>query len=180
LAEKAYVEANAIGLVTSSHVGTDSYDALNNGYPSWALQAITGKSAGDYGFNSGDVASAWNAGKLVVLNTAGPASSYIVGGHSYALVGYNPSSGIFDVFNPWGTDSSGWAPGYSGKVYGLFWADANFLSANFSGQSVGSGAAPGGCNGGHAASSQQMADLALGAGVLGPHRKTASGGVATA
>jgi hypothetical protein len=51
LAEKAYVEANAVGIVTSNNVGIRSYDALNNGDPAWALQAITGKSASDYSIN---------------------------------------------------------------------------------------------------------------------------------
>ena len=47
--------------------------------------------------------------------------------HCYALVGYNPSSCMpFVLFNPWGTDANGWAPGHSGKVYGLFSADATY------------------------------------------------------
>ena len=47
LAEKAYAEANGAGIVTTQHVGSDSYAALNGGRPAWALQAITGKSASD-------------------------------------------------------------------------------------------------------------------------------------
>ena len=42
LAEKAYAEANSVGYVTTSHEDDGAYDALNGGYPSWALQAITG------------------------------------------------------------------------------------------------------------------------------------------
>jgi hypothetical protein len=57
----------------------------------------------------------------------------IAGDHCYAVVGYNPaSSQPFTVFNPWGTDANGWAPGGVGTAYGLFHADAAFLAANFS------------------------------------------------
>ena len=51
LAEKAYAEANGAGFVTTGNEGSDSYDALNGGDPSWALQAITGKPASDFSIN---------------------------------------------------------------------------------------------------------------------------------
>jgi hypothetical protein len=117
-----------------------SYSALNNGDPAWALQAITGKPASDYSINPTNIATAWNSGELNVLNTTTPASSFIVGKHSYAVVGYDSSSGEpFEVFNPWGTDSSGWAPCCSGTTYGLFIANAAFISQNFNTQSIGTG-----------------------------------------
>ena len=114
-----------------------------------ALHAITDNPASDYSINPTNIASAWNSGDLIVLGTSNstpPPSSYIVGGtpdtaHAYAVVGYNASSSKpFEVFNPWGTDSSGWAPGHSGTIYGLFTANATFISQNFVGQSVGTGA----------------------------------------
>ena len=51
----------------------------------------------------------------------------------------------FEVYNPWGTDSSGWALGtFNGhEVYGLFNADATFLSQNFATQTFGTGTAAG-------------------------------------
>jgi hypothetical protein len=141
LAEKAYAEANALSLVTTGAEGQGSYGALNNGDPAWALQAITGHPASDYAINPTNVANAWNAGQLVVLCTSTPASSLIVGGHCYAVVGYNASSGLpFTVFNPWGTQSNGYAPGQTGKIYGLFNATAAFLSQNFTVQGFGTGA----------------------------------------
>jgi hypothetical protein len=143
LAEKAYAEANGDGFVTTNHVGIDSYDALNNGDPAWALQAITGKPASDYSINPSNIATAWNQGKFIVLGTpVTPTSSYIVGHHAYAVVGYNPSSSDpYEVFNPWGTDANGWAPGHANTTYGLFYANAAFLSQNFSYQSLTSAAA---------------------------------------
>jgi hypothetical protein len=144
LAEKAYAVANGAGFVTTSHPNTNSYDALNGGWPHWALQAITGNSASTgYSFSPSDIVSNWNAGKLVVLCTQSPVSSYIVDSHCYALVNYNPSSAQpFQVFNPWGTDSAGWAPGQQNTIYGLFTANAAFLSQNFADESFGVGAAP--------------------------------------
>jgi hypothetical protein len=140
LAEKAYAEANGLGYVTTSNENQDSYAALNSGWPAWALQAITGESATKYSIDPTNIASAWNGGDLIVLCTNSPSSSYIVGSHCYAVVGYNASSGEpFEVFNPWGTDWSGWAPGDSGTIYGLFTANAAFISQNFTSQSIGTG-----------------------------------------
>jgi hypothetical protein len=174
LAEKAYAEANGLGYVTSNHTGTNSYSALDYGDPVWALQAITGKPASDYSLNTSDVASAWNAGKLVVLCTSSPTSSYIVGGHCYALVNYDPSPTDilpFQIFNPWGSDSNGWAPGCSGTIYGLFSQGASFVSQNFNLESFGVGAASGRREGHHARNSQELADLAFVEDLLDPHAK---------
>jgi hypothetical protein len=146
LAEKAYAQANGAGIVTTGSPGSDSYDALESGDPVWSLRAITGRPAGDYSINPANIVNAWNAGQLVVLGTTNPVSSYIVPGHAYAMVDYNASNNLpFEIYNPWGTDSSGWALGtYNGhKVYGLFVASSPFVSDNFSSQTFGSGAVPG-------------------------------------
>jgi hypothetical protein len=144
LAEKAYAQANGAGYVTAGITNSDSYSALNEGQPAWALQAITGRSANEFSTNPTDIAAAWKAGELVVLGSdSTPSSPYIVGSHAYAVVGYNPSSSQpFTVYNPWGTDSTGWAPGpYNGHaVYGQFTAGAGFLSQNFQIEAFGSGA----------------------------------------
>jgi hypothetical protein len=81
-----------------------------------------------------------NAGQLVVMCTSTPSSSYIVGGHAYAVVGYNAlSSQPFTVLNPWGgSTSSVWCI-QDNQVYGLFTATASFLSANFTWYSTGTG-----------------------------------------
>jgi hypothetical protein len=145
LAEKAYAEANGDGFVTSQHVGTDSYDALGGGYPMWALRAITGKPASDFNINPSNVVNAWNAGQLVVLCTSNPVSPYIVGNHCYAMVGYNASASLpFEIYNPWGTASNGWYQGIVNTTYGLFVANAPFVSQNFDLESFGSGASPSG------------------------------------
>ncbi len=67
-----------------------------------------------------------------------------MGSHCYALVNYTPSNSLpFEVYNPWGTTSSGYAPEPENghQVYGLFTANSAFIAQNFSGQSFGTGAA---------------------------------------
>jgi hypothetical protein len=141
LAEKGYAEANALGLVTTGAEYQGSYGSLNYADPAYALHAITGNPASDYYIDPTGIANAWNSGKLIVICTDTPPSSYIVGDHCYAVVDFKASSNFpFKVFNPWGTDAWGWAPGYSNKIYGLFGANAAFISQNFTVQSIGTGA----------------------------------------
>jgi hypothetical protein len=144
LAEKAYAVANGLGYVTTANEYQDSYNALYGGWPSWALPAITGKPATRYSINPTNIAADWNAGDLIVLDTTHPASSELFPEHCYAVVGYNPSSSRpFELFNPWGTQANGWVPGMTGKVLGLFWVNAQFISQNFAGQTIGAGTASG-------------------------------------
>jgi hypothetical protein len=145
LAEKAYAEANGSGMVQTATPSSNSYRALNAGYAWWALTAITGQPASGFAIDPSNAASALQAGELVVLSTNSPQSSYIVPSHCYALVGYDPSSSApFKVYNPWGTNSSGWAfYTYNGQpVYGLFTVNAAFISQNFDEQDI-AAAAPG-------------------------------------
>jgi hypothetical protein len=164
LAEKAYAEANGLGYVTTGSPDVDSYAALNGGAPAWALRAITGKLATDFAINPNNIAAAWGKGELIVLTTSKPVSQYIVGDHCYAVVGYNGFALMpFQLFNPWGTDSSGWAPSLfnNHKVYGLVWENATFLSQNFSGQSFGIGAAAGAETAGVKIGTQLAAEAAM-------------------
>jgi hypothetical protein len=146
LAEKAYAEANSLGYVTTLQPGKNSYAALNGGDPAWALQAITGKPASDFALNTANLATAWGKGQLIVLESdSKPVRTDIVANHCYAMVNYNPSvvsqgkSMPYELFNPWGTNSAGNAPG---GMLGLFYADSGVISQNFNSQSIGSGAAP--------------------------------------
>jgi hypothetical protein len=149
LAEKAYAEANALGYVTTNSVGVDAYAAMNNGDPTWALSAITGKPASNFAVGtpsqiSSSLAADWKAGDLIALCTTEPSSSSIVPDHCYAVVGYNAaSSEPFDFTNPWGSNSLGWAaaPGQTSKILGQFWTNGTFISQNFTSVGTGTGAA---------------------------------------
>ena len=147
LAEKAFAEENLSGGVTTGQQGVDSYAALNGGYPSWALAAITGWSSSEFdvtpGVTSQDIAAAMQAGDLVCIGT--PNSSdidpYLVPGHCYAIVGYNPSSSMpFEVFNPWGINTFSKT---GGQTWGAFVSDGAFLEENFASWGVVGTAAPG-------------------------------------
>ncbi len=149
LAEKAYAETSALGDVTTHFDGVDAYEAMNNGDPTWALSAITGKPASNFAVGtpsqvSSSLAADWKAGDLIALCTTKPSSSSIVSDHCYAVVGYNAaSSEPFDFMNPWGSNSSGWAapPGETSKILGQFWTNGIFISQNFTSVGTGSGAA---------------------------------------
>ena len=138
LAEKAYAEANGLGIVTSGDKKVDSYDALNGGYPAWALQAITGETANQVSVTAGNLTSAWDAGDFVTIcSDTTPSSTTVVGSHCYAVVGFNGSE--FEILNPWGVTSSGWELGTENghQVYSLFWATPTFLSENYDTVGVG-------------------------------------------
>ncbi|MBV8126267.1 MAG: hypothetical protein JO114_01225 [Planctomycetaceae bacterium] len=147
LAEKAFAEENLSGGVTTGQQGVDSYAALNGGYPSWALAAITGMSSSEFnvtpGVTSQEIAAALQAGDLVCIGTpdSSDIDSYLVPGHCYAVVGYNPSSTMpFEVFNPWGINT------YSvtnGATWGYFTSNGAFLEQNFVTGGVAGTAAPG-------------------------------------
>lgn len=162
LAEKAYAEASAAGIVTTSAPGSDSYNALDGGDPWWALQAITGKPANDYAINPSNLTAAWNAGDLIVLDSSPSAGDNMIvgdssGTHSYAMVGYSlTGSGIagrisspFELYNPWGdTQTLNGTVTYNGHaVYGgTFYTSAPQISADFSDQAIVATAEPGGVN----------------------------------
>jgi hypothetical protein len=191
LAEKAYVQANGEGFVTTGHVGVDRYSALNGGDPAWALGAITGKPAVPASaLNPSAIVAAWASNQLVVLSTSSAAASPDIvgdaqGTHAYALIGcpstytasnasasaspvanYNANATTaslpFELYNPWGTDSSGWALGlYQGHApYGLFTANGACISQNFSHYSQGTPEAVPAETGGDQTKTQRAAETA--------------------
>jgi hypothetical protein len=172
LAEKAYAQANGSGAVISSNNYTDSYAALNSGWPSWALYGITGTSAVHATYSPSSLAAAWNKGQYVVLCTPDdPADSGIVGEHCYAMIGYYPTSpDPFQLFNPWGIKGSV-------KTYSqadLFFASAADVNADFSSEVV-AGSGMNGQNGQAAANSAENTILATDSELLGKRLSHANG-----
>lgn len=116
LAEKAYVQMNESGWMRPASMGggTNVYTAISGGYMADAMKQITGRAT--TGFqnlnNANTLLTAWNAGKEICLATLStPASSSIVGGHAYAIVGYNATTQQYTLFNPWGINSGSSKPG---------------------------------------------------------------------
>jgi hypothetical protein len=133
LAEKAYAQVNEFGWSRAgftdddghSQSGLNSYAALSGGYVGYALEHITGLQSSwattdvDYqpgsnsaNFNFTTFVNAYNAGKLIgFASYSNPASgSGVVGGHAYAVTGYNAGNQTVTLYNPWGL-YNGSAPG---------------------------------------------------------------------
>lgn len=112
LAEKAYVQMNEMGWTRGSMTGTgiNSYAAIAGGYIYAALGHITGQSTTAFAYTTGATAfttfvNAYNQGKSIgFASKTTPASSQVVGGHAYAVVGYNAANQTITLFNPWGVE----------------------------------------------------------------------------
>jgi Calpain family cysteine protease len=111
LAEKAYVQLNELGWERSglSGNGQNSYSAINGGYIFAAQGQVTGQSTVAFAMTSAGTSfnafvTAWNQGKSIgFASKSNPASgSGVVGGHAYAVVGYNSVNQTVTLFNPWG------------------------------------------------------------------------------
>jgi hypothetical protein len=126
LAEKAYAQLNESGWIYQDN--TNSYNGIGNGgYVSDALTNITGLNtslANLLNFNS--IVNAFNSRQMIGLSTKSAViDANIIASHAYALVGYNSSTQIFTLFNPWGIDNGTSKP----SIIELSW---NQIEANFS------------------------------------------------
>jgi hypothetical protein len=108
LAEKAYAQLNESGWIGQD--GTNSYAGIDVGKPADAMKQITGRNATGYAtLSKTSVIAAFNAGKLVAFSSKKdqadiPSSVGVVAHHVYALVGYNPTTQKFTLYNPWGSE----------------------------------------------------------------------------
>lgn len=116
LAEKAYAQLNEFGWSRpGSYNGQNSYTALSGGYIYAALGHVTGQSTTPFTMTSTGFqtfVNAWNAGKSIgfASYSSPPAGSGVVGGHAYAVIGYNAANQTVTLYNPWGLNN-GQAPG---------------------------------------------------------------------
>ena len=156
LAEKAFAQANGAGWVTTwNNNNTNGYSALDGGFPSWALSALTGRTSAAggvsgavelVGVDPNAMANAFQAGQSVALCHSAlyfPDSSLIVSQHCYAMVGYDPNSATpFTLYNPFSYSTV--FTSYDGhQVFGqAFHTDAAFINGNFRYESI-AGTAPG-------------------------------------
>jgi hypothetical protein len=134
LAEKATVEVNESGWLTTLSPGSNSYLALNNGNSSTEiayLQALTGAGASAIAINPTNIAAAWNSNKFIEFGTSTAGDpGLIVGEHAYAMVNYSPSIALpFTLYNPWGL--SGGTSSTGVHYPGLIEVNAAALQAYF-------------------------------------------------
>ena len=113
LAEKAYAQLNEFGWSRAGFAdsGKNSYVAIDGGFISSAVRTSPG-SPPTYRWTSSSTSfatfvSAYNAGKLIgFASHSTPASgSGVVGGHAYAVMGYNASNQTLTLYNPWGLNN---------------------------------------------------------------------------
>lgn len=132
LAEKAYVQLNS-SVATAGHVAGNAYSLIEAG---WAdpLTDITGKSFAsywttDYAAESGwennktSIVQAITAGQEVLVGSGSADTGNLIGGHMFAVLGYNSGNDTFTLYNPWGT-------AYNGGVAITFEASMADLFAN--------------------------------------------------
>lgn len=127
LAEKAYVQLNELGWerVGLSGNGQNAYASISGGYVYAAQGQVTGQNTVAFAMTSGSTSfntfvTAWNQGKSIgFASKSTPASSTVVGGHAYAVVGYNAANQTVTLFNPWGIQ------------YGLLTLSWSQIKANF-------------------------------------------------
>jgi hypothetical protein len=150
LAEKAYAELNAFDPqdgVQGNLQYANSYTSLNGLDPAKVLTTLTDR-AGYSAYNAYTIAQALNQGDLVVLGSSSNIQSacpHIAPDHAYAVLGYNSSTGMYTLFNPWGING-GWYNGQS--IWGEFQASAWFLETYFTDLGGWTYAAPGTATGG--------------------------------
>ncbi len=101
LAEKAYAQINESGWIGQDNINryhrpnnSLSDTGINFGTPA-AISHITGLTNTGYlrPLNTSELIRAYNASRIIYLSD---------GGHAYTLVGYNSSTSLFTVYNPYG------------------------------------------------------------------------------
>jgi hypothetical protein len=113
LAEKAYAQLADSGWSRSTHA--NSYAAINLGWEGDALNQLTGRSVtstmvSNTSASLAAIVNAFNAGNMIGLDTKAATASNIVPNHVYVMLGYNSSTHLFLVYNPWGfTQSLSWS-----------------------------------------------------------------------
>jgi len=129
LAEKAYAQLNESGWTGQD--GTNSYPGIDGGWASNALVQLTGHSFNDtFTSASGSqaaFATALSQNKAVLLTSPdSPADSFIVHDHLYMVIGFDSTTGKYELYNPWGYDDTG------SKQPAVVWESWDDIRADFS------------------------------------------------
>ena len=128
LAEKAYAQLNEFGPNMTPSPGENSYAALDqvaNGYQAMkTLSTLTGQEATAEG--PGTTWTLIQSGRPAVLLASEPISPNLREQHFYAAIDFDPSTGHYTVYDPYGIQQ-----GQADGKWGLFWANETFLHENF-------------------------------------------------
>jgi hypothetical protein len=109
LVEKAYAQWNETG--KEGRDGSNTYAAIEGGWMADVDAQVLGRNAATYGmYTSTDKQALINALKgnqAVTTGTVSNPGNGLVGGHAYAVIGYDASTQKFTLYNPWGTNQPG-------------------------------------------------------------------------
>ncbi len=106
LAEKAYAQINESGWIGQD--GTNSYAGIAGGNGVYVIPQITAYNTNIVYIPTGiqdttSIVNAFNQASLIILDSkTSNVASNVVPNHEYTLIGYNSSTGLFQLFNPWG------------------------------------------------------------------------------
>jgi len=129
LAEKAYVQMNELGWIGQD--GKNSYHGIDWGNQYIVFAQITGKAATYHTTSSASaLISAIDAGQAITLDSKQtPSSNLITPDHAYMVVGYDPNTRMFQLFNPHGfTNNDSPTRSFQSPIVELDW---NAIVANF-------------------------------------------------
>jgi hypothetical protein len=112
LLEKGFAQANESGWL--GRTPSNSYHGISSGWPVTALLFLTGHAGTHASMTaSSAVLAIWNNKGAISFNVStGNGNPNVVQYHAYSLVAYDPATGLFTLFNPWGL-----AGGYSGSQF---------------------------------------------------------------
>jgi hypothetical protein len=110
LAEKAYAQWNETG--KEGRDGLNAYASIQGGWMATVDAQVLGYNATDYimtNTNKQVAIDALAAHKAVTIGTLQwSGTKYgLYATHAYAIVGYNPSTDMFTLYNPWGSNQPG-------------------------------------------------------------------------
>jgi hypothetical protein len=105
LAEKAYAQLAEEGWSRSATA--NAYATINLGWEGTAVNQLTGRSEASLSLYNNtatlsSIVSAFSAGQWVGLDTNDSTAQGIVPDHVYVMLGYNSTTHVFNLYNPWG------------------------------------------------------------------------------
>lgn len=107
LAEKAYAQLAESGWSRGGSTG-NGYHGLDFGWEGYAIYQLTGHPVTAQGtFNDfatfSTLVGAVKSGNMIGLDSNDATTSQVVPNHAYVLLGYNGSTHMFTLYNPWGS-----------------------------------------------------------------------------
>jgi hypothetical protein len=104
--EKAYAQLAESGW--SRPTAVNAYTAIRSGWEGTAVQHLTGKSASWRSIEASSLSlnalvTTFQSGKMVFLDSNSATATGIVANHIYVMVGYNATTQVFSLYNPWGS-----------------------------------------------------------------------------